>query len=293
VVTIYCCWLLFARLYYGTFWPQALSLHPGEDTVEQTLLGIGRQVRWAWAGDGALIVAFLAAAVLGGQRLWTPQREARRLLPWAWVVLLPALLAARGVVVESRHLLLVLPIAQVLVWRAVEVWWTGGKSVPEPSIRLAALGGALAVLVAIPNLEIVRRQVLPDVRASSEPVRRQLLPWGARLGRLDDREPIATPLVGAIGWASQRSVLDLTGQLSPRIALLRIEAGERDLIGELTFRRVARAHHLVVHAEAESLLMNGRYRDGVRVVERGGGLTLLELDWELIERADAEGTRRP
>ena len=99
---IYGAWLLFARVYFGTFWPLMLSsgfvVSPSPDLRVPNL---ERQIVLLVSGEGVLAVALIVALVFGWRRLWErradPNLLVQPLLPWLWIVLLPTLYVMRGV----------------------------------------------------------------------------------------------------------------------------------------------------------------------------------------------------
>ncbi|MEK7330849.1 MAG: hypothetical protein AAB113_08605, partial [Candidatus Eisenbacteria bacterium] len=70
-VCVYGGWLLFARLYYGTFWPQTLAAKAaGGVGLAYHAENLWRQARIVGATDGLLAVVLLLALVFGGRRMW-------------------------------------------------------------------------------------------------------------------------------------------------------------------------------------------------------------------------------
>ena len=286
---IYGSWLAFARLYYGTFWPQSMSLHGLHGGGwRTTLANLLVQGRLAAPTEGVIGVAFLAAALLGGARLWTRQRSALRYLPWLWVVLLPVLLASRGIAVEARHLLLVAPIAHWLTWRAVEVWWRGEHPSPHVPTRTAVLACALGALVLAQNLYTYKTRVVPEVRATTAQLRGSLLAWGPEIARETPRSTVlASPAVGALAYTSGRHVLDLGGYVSPGMLPVLRNVAPQDLVATLAFREVARPEYVVDVGPPEPLLARSPYRTALSVVHSGEGLSLYRVNWARVDSLDA------
>ncbi len=114
-------WLLFARVYYGAWWPQTLSAKAaGSGGLAGLLDNLRRMVAIVGASDGALVV-LLAVSLIASLRV-RPRapRHAMGLVPWAWALGVPALYLARGVPVLSRYLVPVLPVLGWMAWRAAE-----------------------------------------------------------------------------------------------------------------------------------------------------------------------------
>jgi len=244
---IYGGWLLFARLYFGTFWPNTLSAKAaggvGWPYVFDT---IKRQVGIVGYSDAALGAAMFAALAFGGTRMWPSRPQAQRLLPWVWVFALPVLYVMRGVPVISRYLVPLLPVLAWLSWRSVERWWAGEE--PEPGVRrgAAVLGIGLATLALVQCFSVYNYMVLPQVRSFSSGLRQSLVPWGKWFGEhTRPGDVIAAPDIGAIGYYSQRPVLDLAGLVTPAMVPLLEHETPEDVASNFSFARVGRPAYLV------------------------------------------------
>jgi hypothetical protein len=252
-VAIYGSWLIFARLYFGTFWPVTLAAKAaGGEGLAYHLGNLWRQVRIVGATDGLLAALLIAALIFGGRRLWPSRVNAQRFVPWAWLIGVPALYVARGVPVLSRYLLPLLPVLAWLAWRAADRWWIGDAApheLPARARRAAVAGFALAALVVVQELVVYRTAVLPHVTSFSTAMERSLMRWGRWFGAHSaPSAEIAAPDIGAIGYFSERRVLDLAGLVSPRmIPLLEREPSE-DLIARLDFASISRPDYLVDRA---------------------------------------------
>ena len=262
---IYGAWLLFARVYFGTFWPQTLAAKTaGGSGLDYRLGELWRQIKIIGATDGALAALLLTALIFGGRRLWPGRMFAQRLVPGAWLIGVPALYVARGVPVLSRYLLPLLPVLAWLSWGAAERWWLGGRNLSEPEAEIAparsrragVLGALVAALVIAQNLAVYRGAVLPQVRSFTAGLERSLIPWGRWFH--DHATPdavIAAPDIGAIGYFSGRHVLDLAGLVSPRIVPLLQRESPEDMVANLDFASFARPEFLVDRAPTAYELM--------------------------------------
>lgn len=244
---IYGGWLLFSRLYFGTFWPNTLSAKTAGGIGLEYFLGtILRQVKIVGATDAALAGAMVAAMVFGGARLWPRRLVAQRFLPWAWVGVVPVLYVMRGVPVLSRYLVPLMPVLAWLAWRAVERWWAGEEPAPELRRGAALLGIGLASLALVQNLFVYNNAVLPQVRSFSAGLRQSLIPWGEWFdAHTRPGVTIAAPDIGALGYYSNRRVVDLAGLVTPgMVPLLEREAPEQ-LVANFSFVKVGRPDFLV------------------------------------------------
>jgi hypothetical protein len=221
---IYGSWLVFARLYFGAMLPQTLMAKvAGTAGLAVQLENLWRQVKIVGATDGLMAALLLAALLIGGRRVWSARplsQRAQRMLPWVWVLAVPALYVGRGVQVLSRYLLPLLPVLSWLAWRAGECWSLGPALPPTARAlrRTSALGFALAALVVVQNLAVYHGAVLPQVRSFSAGLSGSLIPIGRWLGtHTPPHSAIATPDIGAIGYFSHRRVVDLAGLVTPQM----------------------------------------------------------------------------
>jgi len=261
-VIIYGGWLLFARVYFGTFWPNTLAAKAAGGWGWAYLFDtLGREAKIVGATDSVLAGALVAAMVFGGSRMWPSRVQAQRLLPWAWVVAVPVLYVMRGVPVLSRYLLPLMPVLAWLAWRAVERWWAGEEPSPELRPGAAVLGVGLATLALVQNLFVYRLAVLPQVRSFTAGLHQSLIPWGEWFAtHASPRASIAAPDIGALGYFSQRRVVDLAGLVTPAMIPLLDRELPEDIVANFSFARVARTDFLVDRApRAYDLMSRSRF----------------------------------
>lgn len=258
---IYGSWLLFSKLYFGTFWPQTLNAKSaGTESWQFLIDNLSRQLRIIAATDGMYVVAIVLAVGFGGN-LVPRGSPAQRLLPWAWVIGIPALYMARGVPVLSRYLLPLLPVLAWLGWRALDIWLLGEKPDDAKRRRAAVFGIALGALVVAQNLTVYRLAVMPHVTSFSTGLESSLVPWGKWFREHAPRgASIAAPDIGAIGYYSDLRVVDLAGLVTPEmVPLLRADIQE-NAIARLQFASFARPEFLIDRASvANDLLARSPY----------------------------------
>jgi arabinofuranosyltransferase len=259
---IYGGWLLFARLYYGTPWPQTLAAKTAGGTgLAYQLENLWRQVKIVGATD-AVLVAVLAAALLATRgRAAAGEKGPLALLPWAWLAGVPVLYAVRGVPVVSRYLVPLLPVLAWLAWHAAERWWRGDA--PDAARERRAVGFAMALAGAAlaQNFAVYAAEVVPHVRSFSAGLEGSLVRWGRWFGENAPRDAaIAAPDIGALGYYSGLRVVDLAGLVTPAmIPLLERETPE-DLVSRLSFAGFARPQFVVDRApEANDLMQRSPY----------------------------------
>ena len=102
---VYGGWVLFARLYFHTFWPQTLvAKTAGGEGLHNQAENLWRMAQIVVASDGVLVGVLLLSLIVGARRMWRSAGPSQRLVPWAWLVGLPAFYVSRGVPVISRYL---------------------------------------------------------------------------------------------------------------------------------------------------------------------------------------------
>lgn len=284
-VAIYGAWLLFARVYFGSFWPRVLTLEAGAP---------GDAMHWAHrlasaveplvATDGVLLGAGLVALATAPWPKIGRDRGALRLLPIVWVVALPALFAARGIQAGPRQLLMVTPIAQALAWQAIDRWWTTRRR-SLGGARIAAVGLALGAVVVAQNLIAYRTRVEPFVRSRTIEVREALLPWGRWLRtHAPASTRVASPLPGALAYTSGLTVLDLTGLLTPgAAAALRDAHDDRAVAAALATPPLARPDYLVEIAAPDSAPRASRSGRAFEILATRAGLTFARVHWDRMD----------
>lgn len=266
---IYGGWLVFARLYFGTFWPNTLAAKiAGTPALQALWEALLKQVQVVAATDAVLAGALVGALVFGGSRMLPRRNQAQRLLPWVWIATLPALYVMRGVPVLSRYLVPMLPILAWLSWRAVERWWAGEEPAPELRSGAALLGLGLAGLALVQNIFWYQYAVVPQVRSFTSGLKQSLVPWGEWFAQhTPPGTSIAAPDIGALGYYSQRRVIDLAGLVTPAmVPLLRREQPE-DIVANFSFAAVARPDYVVDRAPRPyDLLARSRYAPALTAI---------------------------
>jgi hypothetical protein len=190
------------------------------------------------------------------------------MLPWVWVILVPALYLGRGVSVQSRFLLPLLPVLSWLAWRAGECWSLGATPTPRAVRRTVLIGTTLAVLVLMQNLVIYGGRVLPVARASRAGVPGTLVTWGRWLGEhTPERSSIATPDIGALGYFSRRRIVDLSGLVTPQMLPYLDREAPGDAIANFRFATFARPDFIVDHApRPDDLKRRSRYASALTLL---------------------------
>ena len=262
-------WLAFARAWFGSFWPNTLAAKTaGGEGLAYELEQLARHAGIVGATDAVLVavlVLALASRALRGERpAWRP---AVRLLPWVWVAAVPLLYMVRGVPVVSRYLVPLLPLVAWAAWRELDrapAPASVAASAGEPAAPAAApgthppgsaarpsavLAGVVALLALAQNLYTWQNVVRPQVDSFSAGMQSSLVPWGRWFAAhtLPDAV-IAAPDIGALGYFSQRRVVDLAGLVTPQMVPILRRMPAEDAIARFEFASFARPDYVVDRA---------------------------------------------
>jgi hypothetical protein len=194
--------------------------------------------------------------------------------------------AVRGVWVISRY---IAPLAPPLLLAAgvLGIWLADSLGEARPRRRLASiplLAGTLATLGL--NAWLFTAQVLPHARNFSRGLHACYLGFGDWLREHTEPGTVVAALdVGAVGFASQRHILDLMGLVSPEVLARGREVG----FGEF----VASGEWL--HARSPSGRRPEFLVDRTEGPPRWAGRTLRGVTFELIDtcRIEGVGLREP
>ena len=286
-------WLGFALAYFGTPWPQTLSAKAaGSGGLAGLIDNLGRIAPIVLASDGVLVALLIAALTTRRPAAGTAPDRALSLLPWAWVLGVPLLYLARGVPVLSRYLVPALPVLGWLVWRAA-----ARSPLTRTPGRARALATAVTVLALAENAAVYRVLVLPQVTSFTLGMEHSLIPLGCWLHDHAARDAsVATPDIGAIGYFSERHVLDLGGLVTPRMVPLLEREPFEDVIARLAFASFARPEFVLDRADqARDLLRRSPYAGALAPLDSAAvpnlGIrhpgrvvyTLYRVDWQRVE----------
>lgn len=292
-IAIYGSWLLFSRLYFGTFWPAVLGTAPQVNpTFGEWWHRVSVDVIRVAATESALLVAGVLALAFGRAPAKRRDRVALRLLPVAWVVLLPSLFAARGLPLNARHLLLVLPIVQWLVWWAVDRTWSGERHEAHAWMRASFIGVIVALFVVGQNVAVFRNEVLSGARQQERAESRQLVAWGRWLGaHARPGSTVAATEFGPLAYYGRMRVIDLNGLFTPSLAPARRGMTERELVPRLGFEREGRAEYVVDRGRgARELLAASPHAGAFEPLDESRGLVLYRVHWDAVA-ADTAAAR--
>ena len=275
-------WLMFARLYFGTFWPAVLASAP---RVNLTLAAWWSRLSVDFgkiaSTEGAIVAAGLLAIALGRMPARRRDRPALRLLPVAFVVLLPALFAARGLAVAARQLLLVIPIVHWIMWWAVDRSWSGERNESHAWVRATIIGAVLAAVVMSMNLAAYRHELASPAFRRERASNRTLIRWGVWLGANARGSLVATETPGAVAYFGQVRILDLGGLFTPSLEPLRRTLPGHELVERLAFEPAGRADFLIDSGmPSQALLAISPRREAFELIDERDGFAFYRLHWD-------------
>ncbi len=223
-------WLLYARLAFGRFTPEtataksyALTLAP--DVIGASLLRSAQQLGATqaplWAGLLALILLGRRAARRGDPAEGAPRPGL--IVPaivLTWLAVLCGGYAVKQVWVVSRYLSPLSP-ALLLAAALLAAPLVPGRGASSgrwgARLRPAILVGACLATVAL-NGWLLAARVRPHARDLGRGLRECLVPLGEWLGANTPADAAVACLdIGALGWSSERRIVDLAGLVSPEL----------------------------------------------------------------------------
>jgi hypothetical protein len=293
VLAVFTPYAVYALSTYGTLLPGTLAAKSAAGTglgISLVRLSQSAQIVLAVAGVEVIFLVLLTPRLRG---LLAERGAPLHLAVLAWCVGVPLAFAARGLPVLSRYLLPLLPIVVLYGWRALAGW----RSAHPGSASRLLLGVAVVVAVGT-NALIFASRVLPHARAFTDGMHATLIPWGKWLRENTPADAlVATPDIGAIGYYSDRRVLDLGGLVSPGIVPLMREMPYDELVRSFAFRSAGRPDFLVDRGRrprrlldespagpALTALFTARTQS-LGVAQAGAvDYTLYRVDWEVVNR---------
>ncbi len=311
-------WLLYARLTFGRSLPGTASAKSGALNLNPlgVVMGLGQSLKTLAVSQGLLwlVIILLVALVLFINRGSGPRRRTRwqdwradgaqenepaeKVVhgagPWSiwgpvslvliatnWTVVLLGGYAVKQVWIISRY---VSPLAPVLLLAmgVVAEWLLGGEQMPR---RIRRVGGWVIatglVITLAGNMWVMGAQVIPHARNFPEGVRQCYLGMGHWISENSEPGAVVAALdIGAVGYASDRPVLDLMGLVSPEI----LEVGQR-----LGFQNMVNAGAWVNVVESTSGRPADYFLDRSLGQPRWDGVTVQGVRFELLDTCEIRG----
>ncbi len=165
----------------------------------------------------------------GPWSVWGPMALVGVVATWSAVLL--GGFAVKQVWVISRYVSPLAP-ALLLAMSVITEWLLRGAAVTRPMLR-SGRGIIMAAVIAtvLMNWWVFSQQLLPHARNFPVGLDECYLEMGAWLKENTPEDAVVAALdIGALGYASQRPVLDLMGLVSPEILKLGREMGFREMV---------------------------------------------------------------
>jgi hypothetical protein len=229
-------WLLFAKLYVGSFLPNTAGAKSGGLTLHPITLARKFEPVVKIIGSTqafTVLAALVSLAVFrGASRLFSPPMRFLLL----WIVALPVAYVVFDIQILSRYLLLVTPLICVAGWIAVEELLGGRVTLPVGRIATAAF----AVLIIVTNAVFYFTVVLPPSRAFSHDLTHNMKSIAEFIRDNSGEDAVvAAADIGYLAFYSQRRVLDLGGLVEPETGELRSRFSYEDIIQNGMFLGIA------------------------------------------------------
>jgi hypothetical protein len=240
-------WLAFAWRWFGRPWPNTLAAKvAGGEGLAYHVDQLVRQAGIVAATDAVMVLAVAALLVRRlVRREGTPRMPMTRFLPWVWMAAVPILYVLRGVPVLSRYLVPLLPLLAWLAWRLLDDTIARTRAAPS-----WAAGVALGCLALAQNLVTLERVVRPQVDSFTGGMHASLEPWGRWLATHTRADAvIAAPDIGALGYLSQRRVVDLAGLVTPAMVPILEHVSPEDAVARFEFMKFSRPDIVVDRAD--------------------------------------------
>jgi hypothetical protein len=264
-------WSSFAVPYFGAVLPATLQakstplgLVPSRFLANLITLGALYAVALALPALG-----WFAGLVRRPARLWTRDRQ-DWIAPamWSWTIALPVVYLVRDVQVVSRYLEIVLPV--VLVLGVGEL-----TRLPRPRLWQALVAAEIAGVLLFTTL-----RVMPNANGFGRSLQ-GIVEIGEWLRTNTPSETLVAAYdIGALGYASDRRVLDLGGLVHAGINDLRNEVADSEILAEARFLDFGTPDFLVD-------------RDPAGPVLDGRQLGQLRCEVVMTRRVDNLGLTRP
>lgn len=201
-------WLWFAALKMESVMPQTGGAKAGVVSFETSLI-YAIQVMLTSLPVCIVLIIFVGGLALVGH-LWSDLFRAKELYYGSWIVILPISYALRGYIPISRYLLLTSPFLVLVTIRIVK--WAHSKEMGLFRFKKPVVY-ASALLALAMSVFITATRVLPASSGAREVAYKEIGEWLCLNSPPEAR--IATTEIGALGYYSDRYIIDLMGLVLP------------------------------------------------------------------------------
>jgi len=244
-VVLVALWLLFIRSHTGTFFPLTAGAKQGRIFLDSSLFARGMiPVKIIGATMAVAVLSSLVALIVGlvrGNALtffvpdMDPSIDTRDidscvLFMILWLFVLPLAYVIMNFQIISRYIVPVMPALVIL----------GSSAIVNLSTMVIGKGRLRkVVMVSIVVVAMLQSSifyffiVVPPTKQFTEGLNRVLVGMGKWLrDNTPSSSVIAVPDIGAVGYYSQRKILDLGGLVSPEINRIRREVDYEDMLAK-------------------------------------------------------------
>lgn len=204
-------WLVYAQLVFHRMLPNTFSAKAGPPAWQDSLRSLIRTVRIMGPSYLLEIIGLVLAGFYLARKKELLPALSRNLLVIIWFLGLPVLYIIAGVTVQSRYLLMVIPLVILLGIKGWERILSTLKGCVKP-----LAWGIVSVLILATNLGITFGWNYPTTMKFSQGVARCLVLLG---DYLRENTPagsrVALADIGAVSYYSERGVVDLGGLIHP------------------------------------------------------------------------------
>jgi arabinofuranosyltransferase len=294
-------WGLFLLSEFGQIFPNTayakaghFRLDPG--TVADVLRKEVGLIGATNAGEVTLVLLAIFTVWRSDRGRIRPWME-RFALPAAWMLALPALYAVRGSVLVSRYLVPMLCVLVLFGFASIDYLRSRGTGPSSARAPWIAAG-----LFAVQNLLVLYLVALPPALSFTRGIEDSLV-WIGKWARENTpaEATLAVPDIGAVGYYSERTVIDLSGLVTP----VMIEAQEGQTLDEFVqsfgFARVSRPDYLIDrYTQPDRFASTGGYHGVLEMLfsRKIGPLgirrsedyyyTVYRIDWDRYDRLRAD-----
>lgn len=256
-------WLTYAGLVFGRLTPETAAAKSSAHVASPAVVAdyLGQAIKMLGATQGPLWIGLLAIFGMVWMRnrdvgsadesQWedeettpdarAPESPGRTWSVWGpvatigiatvWTTALLGGYAVRQVWIISRYVSPLAPVLLLAMALIVE-WLLRGKAINRPTLKLGrGLMGFFILATLVLNFWLFTTRVVPHAHQFSRGVRECYLDLGHWLRDNTPPETVIAALdIGALGYGSEREVLDLMGLVSPEILTLGREMGFTEMV---------------------------------------------------------------
>lgn len=228
-------WILYAWNTFGVIMPTTIAAKSDTHTSVADILATSKRIGSIIASTCAFEFGILAA--LFAKRVREKISGYRILI--LWVLLLPLMYVTTNANVQSRYVLVVLPMLIIVGWKIIGTLFLSTK-------QSVIVFMAIASLVLLENQYVTWRVVKPSVAEFTRSINETFIPMGEWLVANTPKDAIvAVSDIGAVGYFSDRRILDLAGLVTPEIRTRLGAYSYEEIVRRGLYLELGRATYLI------------------------------------------------